>query len=645
MRDALATALGSIDGAGTRPTVVFSFDGEIDGRSLPATAADSLTASSAVVLFDADESSPDAFSRIPIEVELARDRRSIHARVAFGRALPPGRRYAAVVTDTLRARSGNHRVGPAKGFELVLDEGASVPDALSQRARAQYLPLLPAFEANGIGRSRIIAIASFRVQDVERDLDDARASIAEQTLEPPSFEEVLDGAALDEQLGEAGIGAVGAVLGEGVAHQHLAALAHLSVRTPMFASVDEGQRNAFRRDERGALEPRGFHDVPCSLMVPRSSGSAPISLVLFQHGVFGERSDALPIANELAAAGYAVLSCDAPQHGSRLSGSDTGNRFTGSSAPDGFGDVLGDVLGQEIGAGELAPLHPFYYRDATQQAVADWLAIVATLRLGEWDAALHDALGSDEPTLARTNIGFIGVDLGAEIGVALASREPEIAAVVLAFAGGRGIDDWDDGPDYEDFREAYSEILAREDEQGFTRAFRSDLEVLRTLLDPATGLAHAARLRRSSTNLLQLVAAEDELVPLSGSEALAYASGAVLVDAEPRYELGLTRDRGLPGAAIAGNFSLARGSVTRVAQVLSPATHATLFTSQGIVRYEHPLDTELHALDEEQEVVNQTAAAMRQVVFFFASHRACRIVEQDPELPCAASVSALGTSR
>lgn len=648
LRDTLADALATIDGAGVRPTIVIEFEGEIDRESLPASPAASLAPESSVFLIDADASSPVAFERIPLEVELASDRRSLRARVAFDRALTPGRRYAAVVTDSVRTRSGRKRVGPSPQLERILDSDVPTGDERERLARAQYLPILPALADEGIARSRVVALSSFRVQSVERDLDEARASFGERDVSAaPRFEAVLEGEALDEVLGVAPLGVSGAMPGKGVAHQHIAALAHLTIRTPAFASVAPGERDAFMRDEEsGQLVRRGDHDVPCSLIVPRSLGSLALPVILFQHGIFGERSEALPVANELAATGYAVLTCDAPVHGSRLPGTDTGSRFSGALEPDGFGDEIGDVLGRGPGAGQLADAHPFYYRDAVRQAVVDWMAIVATLRSGAWDEPLSDALARDEDTtIARDNIGFIGVDVGAEIGVALVGREPEIRAAVLAFAGGRAIDDWNGGPDYAAFRKAYADVLDGPDEDGFEASFRGDVSVLRMLLDSATGLAHAGPLRRSNTNLLAYIAEDDELVPLASSEALAHGLGEVLLDAEPTYELALRRVLERPSAGTSGNFVLSRGAVTRVAQSLSRATRTTLFTESDIARYEQPLDLPPVLLDETASVNNPTAAVMRQLVFFFESYRACLSTQTEPLLPCAASVAALRDER
>lgn len=645
LRDAVSDALATVDGAGARPTMVVMFDGELDRESLPESAAASLAPEATVFLIDADASSPDAFERLPLDVRLARDRRSIRARVAFDRALTPGRRYVLVVTDGLRGRS-QRRVAPSLQLERILDSSVPLADAREKRARAQYLPILPALQDDGIGRSRVVALSSFRVQSVERDLDEARALFEpEDMAAAPRLSAVVMGEPLDEALGEAPDDVIGAKPGTGVPHQHIAALAHLTVRTPMFAVVEPGERAPFERDASGVLLRRGQHDVPCTLIVPRSLSGSAVPVILFQHGLFGERSDALPVANELAATGYAVLACDAPLHGSRLPGSDEGNRFTGAPEPDGFGDLIGDVLGRKSGAGVLRAAHPFYYRDVVQQAVIDWLAIIASLRSGTWDDPLREALASEDVTIEPDTLGFIGVDVGAEIGVAVSAREAAITVAVLAFAGGRTIDDWRQGPDYAPFREAYEDLLEHDDEQGFPPEFRADTSAVRMLLDPASGLAHAGFLRRSNTNLLLYIADDDELVPRASSEALAFGLGATLVDATPQFELELRRVIAVPSVALTGNFPLSRGAVTRVAQGLSRATHTTLFTSAGQIHFEHPLEAEPVPLGTERTVTNPTEAVMRQIAFFFESHRACRALQTEPLVPCPADVGALSDER
>lgn len=638
----LAIALKDLDGSGTRPTVTFPFDGPLDVRSLPSDPEESEEPAAAVFMLDADTGSPDVFSRVAIEVSLSEDERSLAARPAFGRTLRPGRRYAVVVTDAVRARGGG-RVGPAAAFSAAKDTSTPATSAIEQRVRAEYAPVLDALAAMGVSRQRVVAMAVFRVQSVDLDLDDARALVHAREPVRVNVTQVVTASELGNVLGEVSNGQVGLQPGRGLAHEHFGALVHLRARVPTFASVVPGERTAFERDGEGQLVIAGEHDVPCTIAIPRSNRGAVLPVVLMQHGWRGDRSDALTLANELAAAGHAVLTCDAPFHGMRGPGGDATNRFTGAAQPDGFGDGFGDLLGHESDAGELVALHPFYYRDAFRQSVVEWMSIVHALSIGAWDADLVRGLESDGPTLARSDFGFVGIDLGAEVGVALAGIEPAVGACVLGFAGGLTVDDWRAGPGYAAFDSAIEERLAGSDDDRSARTSSSpDLDIVRMLLDRASGSAYASRLRRSATNVLMLIAVDDELVPNASTEALAYSVGAALVDAEPRFEPKLGVDLVLPGAAIAGNFDLRSGAVTRVAQSFEPAAHDALVSTEGTALYVHPLNADGVQLDEPETIANPTAEALDQIVFFFESYRACRSADTDRTRPCAASVSSLG---
>jgi hypothetical protein len=252
-----------------------------------------------------------------------------------------------------------------------------------------------------------------------------------------------------------------------------------------------------------------------------------------QHGLERDRSDALALANELGAVGYAVLSCDAPLHGSRGPAGDEVNRFTGESAPDGFGDGFGDLLGADSRAGALGALHPFYYRDAFRQSVVEWMAIVHALTAGGWDAAVAGALQDAGPLLSRADFGFVGVDLGAEVGIALGAVEPAIGAYVLAFPGGLGPDDWLSSPGFLPFVTAIEERLETSDlVSAADRATRPDLDVLRSLWDRGTGGAYASRMRRNAANVLMTLTMDDEHAPNESTEALAHAVGSGLLQSQ-----------------------------------------------------------------------------------------------------------------
>jgi hypothetical protein len=636
---ALSDALTQLDGFALRPTLYVDFDGAVDEASLPDDADASLLPEATVFLIDADLSSPSAFERIPVTMRTAKEGRQLRVQPAYARGLQPGRRYALVVTSGVRAEAGP-ALAPARGFDVFLDAEAVARDALELRARAQYEPVLDALTSDGVPRARIAVLAVFTVQNVDRDLDEARRTVRAAVPAPLDVREVISANALDALLGDAPDETAGIVRGQGAAHEHLAALVQLIVRTPVFASVTPGQRTAFVwRD--GMLEAQGKHDVPCVLLVPRSTGGAAgLPVAFFQHGLGGDRSDAVALGNELAAAGHAVLACDLPLHGSRSGRGDERNRFTGETSPDGFGDASLSLLGTNRLAGELPAHHPFYFRDALRQSVVDWLAIVAALEAGAWDAALGASPELEGLALARGSYSFVGIDVGAEIAMAVAAREAQIGANVLAFAGGAAPDDWLVAPGFPEYGEGIAQALdLAVTSEGVLN--EPALELMRMALDGASGLGHASRLRRSDTNVLMFMAVGDERVRNASTEALAFAIGASLVDASPRFEPDLETDVLLPRAAIDSNVELPRGAVTRVLQNLDDATSSALVSSKSELRYDRPIKLPFVPLDEPTEIVNPTGALLRQIAFFVESYRACRQAAVVDDEPCPASVSAL----
>jgi hypothetical protein len=638
--DALADALAQLDGFAIRPTLFVAFDGAIDPDSAPADGDASLLPEAAVFLIDADLSSATAFERIPVTVRVVDENRELRVQPAYARGLQPGRRYALVITTDLRADAGVP-VAPARAFERYLDSEDAPRDALELRAHAQFAPVLEALASQGVPRTRVVALSVFTIQNVDRDLDAARSAV--RAGQPATLEvrEVISADALDALLGDAPDATAGIVRGRGAAHEHLAALVQVVVRTPAFASVSPGERSAFTRQD-GVLESQGEHDVPCLLLVPRSTGGeVGLPVALFQHGLGGDRSDAVALGNELAAAGHAVLACDLPLHGSRSGRSDERNRFTGDASPDGFGDGSSDLLGTTRSAGELRAHHPFYYRDALRQAAVDWLAIVAALEAGAWDETLADEEALDGVALARTAFSFVGIDVGAEVAMAVAAREPQIGANVLAFAGGATLDDWLLSPGFPEYAEGITQALDLGTVTSADLLFEPEIDLMRMALDAASGLGHAPRLRRSDTNLLMFMAVDDERVRNASTEALAYALGASLVDAAPRFEPDLGMDVLLPRAAIDGNVEMPPGWVTRVLQNLDQATSTALVSSEGEQLYADLEEPPFAPLDEPVAIMNPTGALLRQIAFFVESYRACRAAAPMAREPCPASVSAL----
>jgi alpha-beta hydrolase superfamily lysophospholipase len=639
--DALADGLSDIDGFGIRPTIYFRFDGELDPDSLPATPDDSVKSDASAFLIDLDVGSPDAFERIALDVRYDARRSEVRMRPANARALVPGRLYAAVVTRSVLGADGR-AVEPASAFTRLRTAQPRDLDAKQRHARAAYVPVLDTLAGIGLARDRVAALAVFHVQTTRADLSDARKEVREVIVPSPAITQAISGPEIDALLGAA----TGPGVDDGGPHDHVAWMVYGQFTSPNFLSARNGEHGEFKRNATRELHRRGKEDVYFTLWLPRGlSPAAALPVVLVQHGLGRDRSDALPLANALAGLGYATLAIDAPFHGLRAS-VDRNNRFTGEPTADGFGDEPGDFAGVADDQSELSPLHPFYYRDAMRQGVVDLMGAVAMLQQNDW-SVLGPVPALQGVRLRTDRIAFVGFDIGAEMGIALASYEPSIGALVAAFAGGSTVDGWIDSPGKKPLMDALLQRLGRDPDasDADTEALldEPDIDAWRTLADRGTALAYAPSLRRGPTNVLLLMAHDDEVVHNRDTEALAAALGADIAGSDPDFVLGL-RVRALrPGATASSNFPIGDGAVTRMLYAIDSATHDALIREHDHKHFRAPLMRPFVERDEPLSVDNPIAETMDQIAFFFESYRACAVAT--PPTTCPAVLQAPTTSK
>ena len=111
------------------------------------------------------------------------------------------------------------------------------------------------------------------------------------------------------------------------------------------------------------------------------------------------------------------------------------------------------------------------------------------------------------------------------------------------------------------------------------------------------------------------MAEDDETVPNSATEALARASGAPIVDADPVHT-----DLAMETAPVSLNVEIDGARFTRGLYRFAPADHGLLYRRRDEVNYEHPPEppfVERAAV----EIANPIDAAQAQVVHFFDSWR------------------------
>ena len=174
--------------------------------------------------------------------------------------------------------------------------------------------------------------------------------------------------------------------------------------------------------------------------VPRPATGWPV--VIFVHGITGNRSNMLAIAEAYASVGYAVAAIDLPLHGitpsdpaaflripgvpERTFDMDYINNATNLPGPDGIPDGSG--------ANFIQVASPITSRDNLRQAVIDQLALAQALA-----SPTTVLLTSNGPLVApfdAKHIQLAGQSLGAIVGTTVASLPSPIQSFALSVPGG-----------------------------------------------------------------------------------------------------------------------------------------------------------------------------------------------------------------
>jgi dienelactone hydrolase len=621
--DSLRLALGDLDGFSPVAPIFFYFEpGSIDPTSLPENAAASTVEGSSVFLLEVDPLFPNAFEqRVPVNVHWNAELGQLALRPADGHALEPRRQYAAFVTTGVRDDRGDP-IGPHPLFREVRDAEARPQEPVLAEAWDRYTTVI---RSSGIARERVAGLAVFTVQRVAPDLRDARTIVWDRPAPSMTIDRVFMGPDLDALLGTPVEDVQGTDVEGGVVHSRIAWVVHGSFMSPSFLSETDGVHGRWTRDETGALRVLRDDSVPFTIALPPATDLSRVPVVIYQHGLGAERSAMFAVADALAAVGIATIAIDIPFHGMRASNaSDLSHRYGATEGPDGFGDVMGqeiylDFLGIIDDRGELPPFHPAYVRDVFRQSVVDLMGVVRALREGDW-SLLRATAGLEGLAFAPEPIGFVGVSLGGIIGTIFVASEQEIGAAVLNVTGGDlgRLVEWSAV-----FAPLFLPILLprlgldpeQYDPAVYPASFYPELAIFQTILDRGDSMSFAPLLEDAPIDVLFQMAADDEVVPNRGTEALARAAGAVIVSADPAYT-----DLARREAPLVGNLVLPAGIFTRGLYRFEPATHGLLSDRESEARFEHPPAPPFIAADP-VAIVNPVDASVAQAIRFFESHR------------------------
>ncbi|MGA7116004.1 MAG: hypothetical protein WBY12_02300, partial [Hyphomicrobium sp.] len=167
---------------------------------------------------------------------------------------------------------------------------------------------------------------------------------------------------------------------------------------------------------------------------PKPTAGWPV--VIVQHGLFGNRTQALAMADSFADACFIVASIDLPLHGitdttnpfyqapnERTFNVDLINNATGATGPDGLIDTSGTH------AIPIIVSSPLTARDTLRQGQAD-IGVLAK-------SVVNLKVTADAtPDIDPNRVHYVGLSLGGIVGLAQAKYAPNIRTVTVAAPGG-----------------------------------------------------------------------------------------------------------------------------------------------------------------------------------------------------------------
>lgn len=375
--------------------------------------------------------------------------------------------YMAVITNGIRDTAGNDATPDqpyflAKRTSPLVDAAGNSTDPLLPSATARALEPLrqlvnsqeAAAASRGIPRDRIVLSWVATTQGITPVMSALRS-----TLRPTSATLVPTGQNIGQLSGGALPPIADVFIGfvelpyflEAPTAQNPTALlttfwrAAPGAYVPPFNTAGLNPNSTFVTFANPLPVVRSTQRVPVLVTIPNANSGrqrpgAGWPVAIFQHGITGNRTQAIGIAAAMAQAGFAVVAIDLPLHGlpptnplhvsntpfagiarERTFDVDLLNNQTGAPGPDGIPDASGAHF---INLSSLLTS-----RDNLRQAAADLSTLALTI-------PFMDANGDGAPDFDGARIHFVGQSLGAMVGTVFLANEPTVNVGVLSVPGG-----------------------------------------------------------------------------------------------------------------------------------------------------------------------------------------------------------------
>lgn len=388
--------IGLLDGFSVNGAAYLRFSGPINRASLPEGGLGSGTAESPILLVSLNGG---AATLLDFTVEMVKESTSDDATTLVVKPLvplAPSSKYALVVTNGLKD-AANDCLAPSPTFVSMFDGEPTDPGLL--RLASRYTGLVGSLKAAGSVTSvyDISAAIVFTTQSIY----EVSAAIADDIRDRSIAYTKTDCSTASGTTFCNGTLAVG------------------------------DYRKNMKYIEKGTPNPT-TKTLPVAIWMPASEGPHPV--VLFAHGLGGDRLQADGLGGLLSAGGWAVVAVDAPKHGAHYD----------APSPPMFGVELGalELFGAEV-SGFSVKIDTRRLTDNFRQAAYDKLQLVQALTEG------IDADDDGTVDLNADKLVYSGVSLGGIMAPELLALAPEFDVAIPMVPGARLADIVDDSASFQ----------------------------------------------------------------------------------------------------------------------------------------------------------------------------------------------------
>lgn len=406
--EATVEELNQHDGFSTTGGLILNFSGPIDvtglapppdGREPPQPLRDAksyASVDSPLVLIDVDANSPEfgkARGLVLRYWQQAADDFYIHDDYSLvaqpAEPLRPRTRYLFALTDVLRAADGGAVHRSPLTQTLLTGGGAGTYES-------EVAAGLAVLESFGVSRERVTLASAFTTMTVHEPMlavvEKIRAGSAPTLLEPWTVKTAMTAA--DKRVRMRAV-----------------------FDTPEYRVAGDLR---WKLDDKGVPIEQGRIGLEVFLTVSDGSAKKRRPVVIFQHGLGGDKEGEWGTAERLAELNAAVFSIDSPHHGSRA-----GAMASPLAATFSFFGIDADTQSFVIGRA----------RDNFRQMSADQLGLVRLINSLKDTDLLPLGAPDGEPDFDTSHILYIGHSFGSVQGATLFATAPEVGAAVWNVGG------------------------------------------------------------------------------------------------------------------------------------------------------------------------------------------------------------------